>query len=167
MRLSHALSALPTALVLGASVAVALGHGSPRLGRPVLKAGIDLGSARAALLAIAPVGTLADVAMARMRGLGLTCRAFEPPMANLTWSVIRCSAQTSPEALALWVDVAGRNGVLADIGVEDASCASRADVTRPDPEPGGCDLAGRRLLDIEAARRAARSALLVDALKGR
>lgn len=167
MRVPVALSAAPAALVLGAAVAVALGHGSPRLGLPVLRAGADLGSARAALLAMAPVGTLVDVAMGRMRDLGLSCRAFEPPMANLTWSVIRCSAQASPEASALWVDVAGRNGVVADIGVEDASCASRADVTRPDPEPGGCDLAGRRLLDVEAARRAARSVLVAEALRGR
>ena len=167
MRLSYALCGIPAALVLSASVVVALGSSAPRLGRPILKAGTDLGRARASLLALAPVGTLADAAMRTMRGLGLVCSTSDPPMANLTWTIIRCSAQASPDAPVLWVDVAGRNGVVADVGVEDASCAARADVIWPDPEPGGCDLSGQRLLDIEARRRAARSALLADALATR
>ena len=62
------------------------------------------------------------------------------------------------------MDVATRNGVVADIGVADLVCASRADVIDPDPEPGGCDLSGKRLLDLEAMQRTAESALVASLL---
>lgn len=164
MRLSYALAGVPAVLVLCAAVVVALGGRASGPGLPALKAGTDVGRARASLMRMMPVGTPADTAFARLRAQDLSCDVSEPPLANLTWRVIQCSTAPSPAGAVLLVDVAGRNGVVADIGVEDIACASRADVSDPDPEPGGCDMSGNRFLDIETRRRAAGSALLAQVL---
>lgn len=166
MSMPYVLAGLPAASVLCAAVVIASsGHPSDP-GRPELKAGADLGRIRASLMRDAFVGSLAEAAFSSLQGRGLTCEVSKPPLANITWRVIRCDTAPSSEAATLRVDVAGRNGVVIDIGVEDPSCLSRADISDPDPEPGGCDLSGERLLDARARERAAGAALLADALNG-
>ncbi len=160
----YALAGLPGLLVL--SIAILLARGSPAT-HPTfepLKALTDVDRARTSLLTLAPIGSMVDAAFKNFREQGLACEVSEPPLANVTWRVINCTTEPSPSGAMLLIDVAARNGVVADIGVEDLACAARADVSDHNPEPGGCNLSGKRLLDIEATRRVAASALLTEVL---
>ena len=166
MRLRHALAGVPAIVLLSTAVVVAWGGGPPAAGHGELKRGIDVGLARASLMLASPVGTPVAVAMVALQERGLSCAISEPPLANLTWRVVECATVPSSGPV-LQVDVAGRNGEVADIGVEDRSCATRADATDPAPGPVDCDMSSKRLLDLEAEGRARERAFLADLLGSR
>ncbi len=164
MRPRHAsLAGVPALGLLSSAVVMALGVSAPTTIRGELKGGIDVGLTRTALMAESPIGTPVDAAMRTLEQRGLACRTSEPPLANITWRVVECSTMSS-ERVKLQVDVAGRNGVVADIGVEDRACMVRADATDPTPAPVDCDMSSKRLLDVEAAMRGRESAFLADLL---
>ena len=164
MRMFYALAAIPAVVVLAAAMVVACRKDDVRKGPAALVVGTDVGRARSALMSIVPIGTPEDDAFSKLKAQGLACAVSMPPLSNLTWRIIECSITPSRSGALLVVDVAGRNGVVADIGVEDLACLSRADAVDPDPEPGGCDLSGKRLLDMEARNRIAENALLARLL---
>lgn len=165
MRWVHALAGLPALMVLFASIVLACATGSESSDREAFPTGPDVVRVRALLLAAVPVGTPIDVARNRLRDRGMACSNSEPPLANLTWPVVRCTSPPVSGTAALLVDVAGRNGVTADIGVENPSCLSRADATDPLPDPVDCDISGKRLLAMAAQRRVAESALVAELLR--
>ena len=165
MRWYHALAGAPALLVMMASISVAVTAGRPSSVPEALTTGMDVARVRTSLMATVPVGTPLDIARDRLQGKGLSCTLSEPPLANLTWPVVRCSMPPSLSSATLQIDVAGRNGVTADIGVEDLSCRSRADVTNPLPVPVDCDISGQRRLALEAQRRDAQSALVTELLR--
>jgi hypothetical protein len=165
MRWIHALAGLPALTVLAVSVVAACTTGTRKSGQEALTTGMDVGGVRASLMAMLPVGTPVEVALAKLREQGMPCSISEPPLANLTWPIVKCAIPSSSGGATLQVDVAGRNGVTADIGVEDLSCASRADVTDPRPGPIDCDISGKRLLAIGARRRDAQATLLAELLR--
>ena len=162
MILRHALAGVPARGLLSSAVVGAWGASPPAAGREDLQGGADVGLARIALMAASPVGTPVDAALMALQRRGLSCRISEPPLANVTWRVIECSTVSS--GATLQVDVAGRNGVVADIGVEDRSCVVRADATDPVPGPLDCDMSSQRLLDLEAGKRAREGAFLAGLL---
>ncbi len=163
MSLRHLLAAVPALVLLASAVVVAWGAGRPAVGLGDLKNGMDVGLARTALMAVAPIGTpVADV-LALLQQRKMSCRISEPPLANVTWRVVECSTVSSDGTMQ--VDVAGRNGVVADIGVEDRACVVRADATDPTPGPVDCDMSSKRLLDIEAEKRVRERAFLADLLR--
>lgn len=166
MILRHALAGVPALVLLSAAAVVAWDAGPPAAGLGGLTGGADVGQARTALMAASPVGTPVDAALTMLRQRGLACRISEPPLANVTWRVVECSTVSSVGA-TLQVDVAGRNGVVADIGVEDRACVVRADATDPAPGPLDCDMSSQRLLDLEAEKRARAGAFLADLLGSR
>ncbi|MGI3900289.1 MAG: hypothetical protein ACRYGP_21030 [Janthinobacterium lividum] len=165
MRWIHALAGIPALLVLIASIVVACTAGPMSSGAEALTAGLDVARVRSSLMATVPVGTPIEAARSRLRDRGLSCSVSEPPLANLTWPVVRCTIPSLSGNATLQVDVAGRNGVTADIGVEDLSCLSRADATDPLPRPVDCDISGKRLLAMGAQRRDAETALVAELLK--
>ena len=164
MRLRHALAGVPPLVLLCSAVVLAWDADALASHPPAIASGIDVGRARASLMSTTPVGTPIEAALVGLRGQSLSCTTSEPLLANLTWRVVECSTAPSPFGRTLQIDVAGRNGVVADIGVEDRSCLSRADVTDPTPAPLDCDISSKRLLDVEARRRAAAGALLAEVL---
>ncbi len=163
MRLRHALAGVPALVLLSSAVVMAWGTSLPATVRGELKGGTDVGLTRTALMAESPIGTPVDAAMRTLQQRGLACRTSEPPLANVTWRVVECSRMSSV-GVTLQVDVAGRNGVVADIGVEDRACMVRADATNPTPRPVDCDMSSKRLLDVEAAMRGRESVFLADLL---
>ena len=164
MYLRYALAGVPAVVLLSTAVAVAWGSGRPTPRPEALKAGIDVGRARRSLMTRTPVGVPIEVALEHMREQGLACTISEPPLANLTWRVLECSTVPSRFGATLQVDVAGRNGVVADIGVEDRACLARADVTNPAPGPLDCDISSERLLAVEAQGRKIADAWLTEVL---
>lgn len=164
MRLLHALAGAPALSVLLAASVTAWGGRGPAVDTGAVMVGMDVSHARSSLMRTAPVGTPVDVAFARLRERGLSCSISEPPLANLTWRVIECSTVPSPVGATLQIDVAGRNGIVADIGAEDPSCMSRADSTEPNPESVDCDISSARFLNLEAGRRAESIAYLAGVL---
>lgn len=164
MRLLHALAGAPALSVLLAASVTAWGGRGPAVDTEAVMVGMDVSHARSSLMRSAPVGTPVDVAFSRLRERGLSCSISEPPLANLTWRVIECSTIPSPVGATLQIDVAGRNGIVADIGAEDPSCMSRADSNDPNPGIVDCDISSTRLLALEARRRAKSTAYLTDAL---
>ncbi len=164
MRLLHVLAGAPALSVLLAASVTAWGGRGPAVDTGAVTVGMNVGHARSSLMRTAPVGTPVEAAFARLRGRGLSCSISEPPLANLTWRVIECSTVPSPVGATLQIDVAGRNGIVADIGVEDRSCLTRADSTEPDPGAVDCDISSIRLLSVEARQRAETSAYLAEVL---
>ncbi len=165
MRSVHALAGIPALLVLVASIIVACTAGPASSGSESLTAGLDVARVRTSLMATVPVGMPIDAALVKLRDRGMSCSVSEPPLPNLTWPVVRCTILPLSGSATLQVDVAGRNGVAADIGVEDLSCRSRADAIDPQPGPVDCDISGKRLLAMGAQRRDAQAALVAELLR--